>query len=90
MVIDEESIQTLLEAPPAENRKLGRRVGGPVRFVKAVEALPEIDSLDKFQGWMKCQINGLWPLWKMMSDGDEMRMSYDEMEENGKQVYGAI
>ncbi|KAK5800399.1 hypothetical protein VI817_002611 [Penicillium citrinum] len=90
MVIDDESIQTLLEAPPGENRKLGRRIGGPVRFVKVVEAFPELDSLDEFQGWMKCEINALWPLWKMMSDGDEMRMSYDEMKGNGKQVYGAI
>jgi hypothetical protein len=91
MVIDEESLQTLMDAPPAEERKDGLLVGGPVRFVKAVEAWPETEDdpiPGSFPGWMKCDINSLWDLWTMMVDGDEMSMSWDIINENG--VYGAV
>lgn len=63
VVIDEESLQTLMDAPPVEERKDRLFMGGPVRFVKVVEAWPEMEDdpiPGTFPGWMKCEIKSLW------------------------------
>jgi hypothetical protein len=72
IVIDEESFQTLLDAPSVEDRVARRR--GLNHFVKVVETWPDADP--PFDGWMKCSLRGLWNLWPVMQDGDYMRLSY--------------
>lgn len=76
LIIDEESLQTLKDAPveDAENDD------DELRFVKALEAFPIVDSLDTFPGWMKCWIQTLWFLWENMGNGDEMRQLYDMID----------
>ncbi|KAE8396109.1 hypothetical protein BDV23DRAFT_144346 [Aspergillus alliaceus] len=71
IVIDEESFQTLLDAPNAEESVAWQRTN---HFVKVIEAWPDNDP--PFEGWMKCSLSGLWDLWPVMQDGDYMRMSY--------------
>ncbi|KAJ5127412.1 hypothetical protein N7448_008191 [Penicillium atrosanguineum] len=75
LIIDEESLQTLKDAPVenAEN-------DDELRFVKALEAFPIVDSLDTFPGWMKCWTQTMWFLWENMGDGDEMRQLYDMID----------
>jgi hypothetical protein len=78
LIVDEESLQTLKNAP-VEN------VGDDdeeLRIVIALEAFRIMDSLDTFPGWMKCWTHTLWFLWENMGDGDEMRRLYDSIDDS--------
>ncbi|CAI7586168.1 unnamed protein product [Penicillium manginii] len=77
LIIDDESLQTLKDTPVenAENDTV------ELRFVKALEAFPIMDSLETFPGWMKCWTQTLWFLWQNMGDGDEMRQLYDMIDD---------
>ncbi|KAJ5124769.1 uncharacterized protein N7515_008594 [Penicillium bovifimosum] len=68
IVIDEESFQTLQNAPFPENSRYEERRH---HYVKLVEA--EVDPSDWFQGWMKCSLPSLWEVWSDMLDGAYMR-----------------
>lgn len=72
IVIDEESFQALLDAPPVEELIPLRR--GASHWVKLVETWPDLDPI--FEGWMKCSLRALWNLWPVTQDGDCMRMSH--------------
>jgi hypothetical protein len=74
IVIDEESLQSLLNATIPEERQVGmqHRIG---HYVKLVEAWQEIDP-PPFLGWMKCSLPGLWDIWRNMQDGCYMKDSY--------------
>lgn len=50
MMIDEESLQTLLDASSAKEREKRSWVGSLVHFVQVVEAWLEIYSSDSFPG----------------------------------------
>lgn len=77
LIIDDESLQTLKDTP-VENAE---KDTDELRFVKALEAFPIMDSLDTFPGWMKCWTQTLWFLWQNMGDGDEMRKLYDMIDD---------
>ncbi|CAI7569473.1 unnamed protein product [Penicillium viridicatum] len=66
IVIDEESFQTLQNAPLPEKRR---------HYVKLVEAL-EVDPYESFPGWMKCSLPSLFEVWSDMQDGAYMKDSY--------------
>ncbi|KAJ5333203.1 hypothetical protein MYU51_014821 [Penicillium brevicompactum] len=69
IVIDEESFQTLQDAPfPGDmNYKERRR-----HYVKLGEAL-EVDPHEDFPGHMKCSLPSLWEVWTDMYDGGYMK-----------------
>ncbi|KAJ5398830.1 hypothetical protein N7465_009319 [Penicillium sp. CMV-2018d] len=69
IVIDEESFQTLQNAPFPENSKYEERRH---HYVKLVEAL-EVDLSEDFQGWMKCSLPSLWEVWSDMQDTAYMK-----------------
>ncbi|CAP93079.1 Pc16g04090 [Penicillium rubens Wisconsin 54-1255] len=69
IVIDEESFQTLRNAPFPENSKYEER---RYHYVKLVEAL-EVDLSEDFQGWMKCSLPSLWEIWSDMQDTTYMK-----------------
>ena len=69
IVIDEESFQTLQNAPFPENSKYEERRH---HYVKLVEAL-EVDPSEDFQGWMKYSLPSLWEVWSDMQDTAYMK-----------------
>ncbi|KAF3389628.1 hypothetical protein F1880_003948 [Penicillium rolfsii] len=73
IVVDEESLQSLKNAPIPEECPGGMRPRVS-HYVKLVEAWQEPDP--PFLGWMKCSLKGLWDIWRNMQDGDYMRNSY--------------
>ncbi|OJJ70184.1 hypothetical protein ASPBRDRAFT_45481 [Aspergillus brasiliensis CBS 101740] len=88
IVIDEESLLTLLNASVEGLEAEGpSHVHETTRFVKVLEAWPTVDQYDAFPGWMKCSPRALWDLWKMMGDGEEMRNSWEDMDETDEGVY---
>ncbi|CAG7991152.1 unnamed protein product [Penicillium salamii] len=82
MIIDEESLQTLKDAPieALEDGTLDD-TDKDLRYVKVLEAFPTMDKYDTFPGWMKCWPYVLFDLWSMMGDGDEMRGSFCRIED---------
>ncbi|KAJ5966824.1 Aldo/keto reductase [Penicillium viridicatum] len=74
IVIDEESFQTLQNAPPPEKRRY---------YVKLVEALG-VDPYESFPGWMKCSLPS-FEVWSDMQDGAYMKDSYS-MRPDGTDV----
>ncbi|KAJ5710567.1 hypothetical protein N7488_004723 [Penicillium malachiteum] len=81
IIIDEESLQTVKDATVEETEsKLPKNK--PLRFVKVLEAFPDVDQYDEFPGWMKCWPFALWERWENMQDGDDMRDQYDSIEES--------
>ncbi|KAE8374278.1 hypothetical protein BDV26DRAFT_284407 [Aspergillus bertholletiae] len=89
IVIDEECLQTLLgTSVEALEQETEYHEDDTIRFVKVVEAWPELDENDdNFPGWMKCWSRVLWDLWKMMCDGDEMSLSWDKIDDFCPGVY---
>ncbi|KAJ5083637.1 hypothetical protein N7456_013064 [Penicillium angulare] len=75
IVIDEESFQSLQNAPtPAECPEgMEHRVA---HYVKLVEAWQDQDRDSLFPGWMKCSLKSLWDMWGHMQDGAYMRHSF--------------
>jgi hypothetical protein len=88
IVIDEECLQTVLgiSAESLESETEYHR-DDTIRYVKVVEAWPDLDENDDFPGWMKCWSRVLWDLWKMMCDGDEMSLSWDKIDDFCPGVY---
>ncbi|KAL7655329.1 unnamed protein product [Aspergillus niger] len=88
IVIDEESLLTLPDASVEGLEAEGpTHVHESTRFLKVLEAWPTVDEYDSFPGWMKCSPRALWDLWKMMGDGEEMRNSWEDMDEMDEGVY---
>ncbi|OQE40886.1 hypothetical protein PENCOP_c005G01310 [Penicillium coprophilum] len=88
MIIDEECLQTLLgTSAEALEQDTDNERYKTVRYVKVLEAWPEIDQYDTFPGWMKCCSLLLWDLWLMMCDLDEMRMSWERIDAEDDGVY---
>lgn len=88
IIIDEESLLTLLDASvEALEAERPDHVLETTRFVKVLEAWPIVDQYDSFPGWMKCSPRALWDLWKMMGDGEEMRNSWEDMDDMDGGVY---
>ncbi|KAJ5160351.1 uncharacterized protein N7482_007355 [Penicillium canariense] len=88
IVIDEECLQTLIgTSAEAIEQETEYETEETVRYVKVVEAWPIVDQYDEFPGWMKCWSRVLWDLWKMMCDGDELRMSYEKIDDFCDGVY---
>jgi hypothetical protein len=74
IVIDEESFQTLQNAPLPED--LPRRLEDMQRhYVKFVEALEEDPELP-FPGWMKCSLSGIFDTWLDMQEGSYLKETY--------------
>jgi hypothetical protein len=73
IVIDEESLQSLHDAPVPEDCPPGSKDRFN-HYMKLVEAWQEPEY--PFMGWMKCSLKGLWDVWRNMQDGDYMRKSY--------------
>jgi hypothetical protein len=69
IVIDEESFQTLQNAPLPEDSKYEEKRR---HYVKLGEAL-EVDPYESFPGWMKCSLSSLFEVWADMQDGDYMK-----------------
>jgi hypothetical protein len=74
IILDEESLQTLKDATVVETER--ENFHEPLRYVKVLEAFPDIDQYDIFPGWMKCWTYALWSLWENMQDGDDMKMQH--------------
>ncbi|KAJ5661156.1 uncharacterized protein N7484_000528 [Penicillium longicatenatum] len=72
ILVDEESLQTLLTTPIPEG--LGWNKERWKHYVKLVEAWQESDS--PYMGWMKYSLEGIWSLWANMEDGCYMRSSF--------------
>ncbi|CAG8905442.1 unnamed protein product [Penicillium egyptiacum] len=84
IVIDEESFQTLQNAPLPED--LPQRLEDMQRhYVKVVEALEE-DPEPPFPGWMKCSLSGIFDLWPNMQEGAYLEESYS-LRPRGTDVY---
>ncbi|KAJ5397682.1 hypothetical protein N7509_005795 [Penicillium cosmopolitanum] len=81
IVIDEESFQTLQNAPLPEDSKYEEKRR---HYVKLVEAL-EVDPYESFPGWMKCSLPSLFEVWSDMQDGAYMKDSYS-MRPDGTDV----
>lgn len=75
IVIDEECLKSIQNAPVPEELPLGMEYR-VAHFVKLVEAWQEQDRDSLFPGWMKCSLPGLWDLWRNMGNGDYMRKSW--------------
>lgn len=80
IIIDEESLQTLKDATVAEIET--ENFHEPLRYVKVLEAFPNLDQYDTFPGWMKCWTYALWILWENMQDGDDMKTQHALIEED--------
>jgi hypothetical protein len=80
IILDEESLQTLKDATVVETER--ENFHEPLRYVKVLEAFPDIDQYDIFPGWMKCWTYALWSLWENMQDGDDMKMQHAFIEED--------
>jgi hypothetical protein len=88
IVLDEECLQTLLgTSAEALEQETAYKKDQTKRYVKVLEAWPYVDQYDSFPGWMKCWTRALWDLWTMMCDGDEMRMSWEIIDDFCPEVY---
>jgi hypothetical protein len=88
IVLDEECLQTLLgTSAEALEQETAYKKDQTMRYVKVLEAWPYVDQYDTFPGWTKCWTRALWDLWTMMCDGDEMRMSWEIIDDFCPEVY---
>ncbi|KAF3388503.1 hypothetical protein F1880_003869 [Penicillium rolfsii] len=88
IVIDEECLQTLLSASVETlDQEAELAQGDTVRYVKVVEAWPNLADFEPFPGWMKCWPLALWDLWTMMCDSDDMGLSWSKIDDFCPEVY---
>ena len=88
VIIDEDSLLTLLDVSVETLAAEGaEHVHESTLFVKVLEAWPIVDQYDSFPGWMKCSPRALLDLWKIMGDGEEMRCSWEDLDEIDEGVY---
>lgn len=90
MVIDKECLQTL-KGITAETLEDDLRANplrdGKIRYVKGLEAFPEIDQYNTFPGWMKSWTSALWDLWSNMEDGAPMSLQFELIDEDDDGIY---
>lgn len=89
LIIDEECLQTLKDAP-VEVEHIRFSDDEQLRMVKALEAFPIMDPFSTFPGWMKCWTHALWFFWECMADSEEMRKSYDSIEDSDSLFEGVF
>ncbi|CEO59005.1 hypothetical protein PMG11_03695 [Penicillium brasilianum] len=80
IIIDEESLQTLKDATVAETET--EDFHEPLRYVKVLEAFPDIDQCDVSPRWIKCWPYAPWSLWENMQDGDDLKIQHAFTEED--------
>lgn len=84
IVVDEESFNSLQNAPIPTELPIKRRIA---HYIKLVEAGQEQDRDSLFPGWTKCSLKGLWDMWRNMQDGDYMRSRYMMIIHERRDVY---